>query len=60
MFAAQTSAWRGTGPRPTVKAAIKHGEGQVFPPPYVKEKRFFTAARGPVTATWSDLGNTLT
>ena len=22
--------WRGTGPRPTVKAAIKHGEGQAL------------------------------
>ena len=30
MFAAQTGAWRGTGPRPTVKAAIKHGEGQAL------------------------------
>ena len=39
-------AWRGTGPRPTVKAAIKHGEGQVFPPPYVKERRFFHRSAG--------------
>ena len=27
MFTVQTGAWRGTGPRPTVKAAIRHGEG---------------------------------
>ena len=30
MVAAQTGAWRGTGPRPTVKAALKHGEGQAL------------------------------
>ena len=30
MFAVTTGAWRGTGPRPTVKGAIKHGEGQAL------------------------------
>ena len=30
MFAAQPGAWRGTGPRLTVKGAIKHGEGQAL------------------------------
>ena len=27
-----------------------HCEGQVFPPPYVKERRFFIVARGPSDA----------
>ena len=52
MFAAQTGARRGTGPRPTVKAAIKHSEGNPLacacgmrgPSPYVKERRFFIVA----------------
>ena len=49
MFAAQTGAWRGTGPRPTVKAAIKPGEGQALA---LREgKRFFIVARGPSDAT---------
>ena len=53
MFAAQPGAWRGTGPRPTVKAAIKHGEGQALA---LREgRRFFTLSRGPVPATLSDL-----
>ena len=30
MFAAPPGAWRGTGPRPTVKAALKHSEGQAL------------------------------
>ena len=52
MFAAQTGVWLGTGPRPTVKAAIKQGEGQALA---LREgKAFFTAAREPITATLSD------
>ena len=53
MFAAHTGAWRGTGPRPTVKAAIKHGEGQALA---LREGAafFFTAARESITATLSD------
>ena len=50
MFAAQTGAWRGTGPRPTVKAAIKPGEGQALA---LREgvAFFFIVARGPSDAT---------
>ena len=29
-FAVKTGAWRGTGPRLTVKGATKHGEGQAL------------------------------
>ena len=46
MVAAQTGAWRGTGPRTTVKAVIKHGEGQALA--LRKEETLFPVARGPV------------
>ena len=45
MFAAQTGAWRGTGPRPTVKAAMRQSSiARDRQSPYVKGRRFFTVA----------------
>ena len=43
MFAAQTGAWRGTGPRPTVKAAIKMARDR--PSPYGERGRFLISYR---------------
>ena len=41
------------GPRPTGKAALKHGEGQAIAPR--EGAAFFHRSAGPVNATLSDL-----